>query len=86
MTETGRVKKRAPAKGPNLVPIREYMEAQKHYLAGDKEKALDILSTAVGSDKPLKKLEGYLDKVFDPGTALSDITAHLVLVETKRRN
>ena len=71
--------------GPNLTPIRNLMEAQKQYLTGDKETSLRTLSAAVGSEKPLERLEGNLDKVFSAGTPLSEITAHLVLIETKRR-
>jgi hypothetical protein len=86
MQQTGEVKKRAPARGPNLEPIQNYLEAQKKFLTGDRDEALKLVSSAVGSDKPLEKLEGSLGNVFDTGSPLSEMTSRLVLVESKRRN
>ncbi len=86
MAEQGGSSKRAAIKGPNVVPIQRYLEAQRLFITGDRHRALATLSEAVGSDKPLERLEPHLEQVFDASAPLSEMTSHLVLTETKRRN
>jgi hypothetical protein len=78
-------KKRAPAKGPNLVPLAELMEAQRLFLQGREEESLKLTSKAIGSDEPLPRLRGNLNKIFAGETPLSEITLHLTLTESRRR-
>jgi hypothetical protein len=76
---------RRDSRGPNLAPVQEILEAQKLYLEGKNEESLSKLSQSIGSDSPLPRLSGRLDKVFTPGTPLSDLTVHLALNESRRR-
>jgi len=82
-------KKRAPNQGPNLQPLRDFMDAQRIHTEYKDEAArkesVRRLSRAIGSDKPLPLLEENLDKVFDWDNPLSDMTLHLALVETRKR-
>lgn len=71
--------------GPNLEPLKRYVEAQRLHAEGKDAEALVELSLALGSPEPLRRLEGNLDKVFDSTQPLSDITLHLALTETKKR-
>lgn len=84
MAGTDEAKRRAPGSGPNLIPLQDYLVAQKRYLAGDREGSLQALSRAVGSSETLDRLAEHLDKVFETGTPLSDLTLHLTLVESKK--
>ena len=85
MNSAEQKKSRRSAEGPNLAPVQSLLEAQKSYLEGKSEQSLEALSQAIGSDKPLPRLSGSLDKVFTPGTPLSDMTTHLALVESRRK-
>lgn len=71
--------------GTDLKPLKTYLEAQKLHTEGKESESLEALSRAIGSDKPLPKLAGSLDQVFDQATPLSDMLLHLALVKTKRR-
>ena len=84
MANETQLKKRAPATGPNLLPLKDYLAAQKLYQKGDEVGCLKLLSRAMGSQDPLTRLEGSLEKVFGD-TPLSDMTLHLTLVETKKK-
>jgi hypothetical protein len=81
-------KRRGPNRGPNLAPLQDLLAAQRiHTEYKDKaatEESLKRISRAIGSDKPLPLLRENLDKVFDEGSPLSDITLHLALVETRK--
>jgi hypothetical protein len=85
MASEGEVKQRAEGGGPNLEPLKRYLDAQKLHAEGKDAEALVELSRAMGSPEPLKRLGGNLDKVFDSTQPLSDITLHLALTESKKR-
>lgn len=89
MASTGGQKARSPGQGPNLEPLRNLLAAQSVYAQYKDptgvEEATRKLSQAVGSDKPLPLLKENLDKIFDPGSLLSDVTLTLTLAESRRR-
>jgi len=85
MASTGERKKRAANQGPDLAPLKGYLQAQQFYQEGKSQESLAALSGSMGSPEPLPKLEGNLGKVFDNTSLLSDLTLTLALAETKRR-
>lgn len=85
MASTGERKKRAANQGPNLAPLKDYLQAQRLNQEGKHQESLAALSQSIGSPEPLPKLEGNLNKVFDNTSPLSDLTLTLALAETKRR-
>jgi hypothetical protein len=85
MASEGEARQKAASVGPNLEPLKRYLEAQRLHAEGKDAEALVELSRAMGSEKPLTRLEGNLDKVFDSSQPLSEITLHLALTETKKR-
>jgi hypothetical protein len=78
------MKSRKPATGPNLSPLADILAAQRLYDSGEAARSLELVSQAVGSEKPLPRLEGHLDKVFGD-TELSRIVLHLALTQTRRK-
>jgi hypothetical protein len=89
MASTGGRKTRSLGRGPDLVPLRNLLEAQNIYNQykdpAGRDEATRKLSQAVGSDKPLPLLRENLDKVFDPDSTLSDIALTLTLAESRKR-
>ena len=85
MASTGERKQRATSQGPDLAPLKGYLQAHQLYQEGKPQESLAALSQSIGSPEPLPKLEGNLDKVFDNTSPLSDLTLTLALAETKRR-
>lgn len=77
--------KRAGPSGPNLMPLKKYLEAQQLHDQGKDDESLQLLSEALGSKEPLIRLKDSLGRVFDRTSELSDVTLHLTLVETRRR-
>ena len=81
-------KRRAPNQGPNLEPIRDLLEAQRIHTKSKskaaREESLNLVSRAIGSDKPLPLLRDNLDKVLDGESTLSNMAIHLALVETRK--
>jgi len=82
-------KRRALGTGTNLAPIKDLLKAQeihdKRRGKAAQEESLELVSRAIGSDKPLPLLRENLDKVFDRESTLSDITVTLALVETRKK-
>ena len=75
---------RAANRGPDLSPMKGYLQAQRLHQEGKPQESLAALSQSIGSPEPLPKLEDNLDKVFDNTSLLSDLTLTLALAETKK--
>ncbi len=67
-------------------PLSEFTEAQRAFREGNRKAASDMLSIALGSEKPLPVVENNIDRLLNPPDALASGILHLLLSEERKRS
>jgi len=66
-------------------PIDLYVAARDSLMEGDKGRAAEKLSQALGSEKPTEPIKGAIDKFLTKGTEAHNVALRLLESELKRR-
>ncbi len=69
----------------NPEPIRQYLSAVESLKAGDKDKAAESLTLALGGQTPSPFIKHSLEKFLTPGTRINDLVIQLVASTVARR-
>ena len=60
----------------NTEPLRNYIKGVEAYKAGFPDEALDLISSAVGADRPTGFMIASLDKLVDSNDAILALILH----------
>jgi len=69
----------------NPEPIRHYLEAVESLKAGDKDKAAESLTLAIGGKVPSVIIRHSVEKMLTPSTHIGDLIIQLVASTVGRR-
>ncbi|GAI60778.1 unnamed protein product [marine sediment metagenome] len=69
----------------NPEPIRQYLAAVESLRAGEKDKAAESLTLALGGETPSPVIIYSLEKMLAPGTRINDLVVQLVASTVTRR-
>jgi len=65
-------------------PIDLYVEAQNNLREGERDKAAEKLSQALGSDKVTQPIKNGIDKLLDPETYAHEVILGIIESEIRR--
>lgn len=65
----------------NTEPLRNYIKGIEAYKAGNKENALNLIASSVGTDKPTGIMKASLDKLIDSNDAILTLILHEIKKE-----
>ncbi|MBA7563578.1 hypothetical protein ES708_05237 [subsurface metagenome] len=69
----------------NPEPIRQYLAAIEALKAGEKDKAAESLTLALGGETPSPLISFSVEKMLTPGTRINDLVVQLVASTVTRR-
>lgn len=69
----------------NPEPIRQYLAAVESLKAGEKDKAAESLTLALGGEAPSPIIRHSIEKMLTPGTYINDLVVQLVASTVTRR-
>lgn len=69
----------------NPEPIRQYLAAVESLKAGDKDKAAESLTLALGGETPSPLISFSVEKMLTPGTRINELVIQLVASTVARR-
>jgi len=69
----------------NPEPIRQYLSAVESLEAGDKDKAAESLTLALGGEAPSLLIEHSVEKMLTPGTLINELVIQMVASTVTRR-
>lgn len=69
----------------NPEPIKQYLAALDHLKAGEKDKAAESLTLALGGEKPSATIRGSVEKMLTPGTYINELMIELLASTVTRR-
>jgi len=69
----------------NPEPIRQYLAAVESLKAGEKDKAAESLTLALGGETPSPLISFSVEKMLTPGTRINDLVVQLVASTVTRR-
>lgn len=69
----------------NPEPIKHYLSAVEALKAGDKGKAAESLTLALGGETPSPLISFSVERMLTPGTRINDLVLQLVASTTARR-
>jgi len=67
-------------------PIKQYLNALESLKAGDKDKAAESLTLALGGKTPSPTLRHSVEQMLTPGTYINDLMLQLVASTVSRRS
>ncbi len=70
---------------PNPEPIRQYLAAVESLKAGEKDKAAESLTLALGGETPSPLISFSVEKMLTPGTRINELVIQLVASTVARR-
>lgn len=70
----------------NPEPIRQYLAAVESLKAGEKEKAAESLTLALGGETPSTLIRFSVEKMLTPGTRINELVIQLVASTVTRRS
>ena len=57
-------------------PLKLYLEGRDAFRAGDKEKALNLISESIGTKSPTPYMKSNLEKLAEPNDAVLTLIIH----------
>ena len=69
----------------NPEPIRQYLAAVESLKAGEKDKAAESLTLALGGETPSRLISFSVEKMLTPGTRINELVLQLVASTVTRR-
>lgn len=69
----------------NPQPIRQYLSAVESLRAGDKGKAAESLTLALGGETPSSIIRHSIEKMLTPDTLINELVVQLVASTVTRR-
>ncbi|MBA7712635.1 hypothetical protein ES703_121618 [subsurface metagenome] len=69
----------------NSEPIRQYLAAVESLKAGEKDKAAESLTLALGGETPSPLISFSVEKMLTPGTRINELVIQLVASTVTRR-
>lgn len=69
----------------NPEPIRQYLVAVESLKAGEKDKAAESLTLALGGETPSPVIRHSVEKMLTPGTSINELVLQLVASTVTRR-
>jgi len=69
----------------NPEPIRQYLAAVESLKAGEKDKAAESLTLALGGETPSPLISFSVEKMLTPGTRINELVLQLVASTVTRR-
>ncbi|MBA7547471.1 hypothetical protein ES705_39893 [subsurface metagenome] len=69
----------------NPEPIRQYLAAVESLKAGEKDKAAESLTLALGGETPTPLTRHLVEKMLTPGTRINELVLQLVASTVTRR-
>ena len=69
----------------NPEPIRQYLAAVESLKAGEKDKAAESLTLALGGETPSPLISFSVEKMLTPGTRINELIIQLVASTVARR-
>ncbi len=69
----------------NPEPIKQYLSALESLKAGEKDKAAELLTLALGGETPSPIINFSVEKMLTPGTRINDLIMQLVASTVTRR-
>jgi len=69
----------------NPEPIRQYLAAVESLKAGEKDKAAESLTLALGGETPSSIISFSVEKMLAPGTRINELILQLVASTVTRR-
>jgi len=69
----------------NPEPIKQYLAAVESLKAGEKDKAAESLTLALGGETPSPLISFSVEKMLTPGTRINELVLQLVASTVTRR-
>ena len=69
----------------NSEPIRQYLAAVESLKAGERDKAAESLTLALGGEAPSPLISFSVEKMLTPGTRINELVLQLVASTVTRR-
>jgi len=69
----------------NPEPIKQYLAAVESLRAGEKDKAAEFLTLALGAETPSPIIRHSVEKLLTPGTYINELIMELVASTVTRR-
>jgi len=70
----------------NPEPINQYLAAVESLKVGDKDKAAESLTLALGGETPSPLIKFSVEKMLTPGTRINELVIQLVASTVTRRS